>query len=271
MGRHTLRASDLVRTTVRAGDLAGTGARPAQSRTAETIRLRPGRVAGTLVSVMLLLLAAHVAGLVARFGLGHPADARWIAFFNFDTEGNLPTWFSSVLFLASAGLLAVIAAWKRAEDDAFARYWKALACVFLFLAVDEATSVHERLNDVGVLQRTLSPSGGLYYPWVAVYATLIVLAALFLGRFMKSLPRRTRTGFLVAAFLYLGGAVGLEMVGAAHDERFGRGDLGYASISTLEETLEMAGALVFIFALLAYPNRAGADGRLLVHIGQDSS
>jgi hypothetical protein len=271
MERRALRAGDLVRAPAEAGDLAGRAAPPRKSPTPESIRLRPASVTGALASVFLVLLTVHVAGLVARFWLGYPADARWIAFFDFDTEGNLPTWFSSILFIISAGLLAVLGAWKRAERDAFARHWKALAATFLFLALDEATSLHERLDDVGLLKRALSAGGGLYHPWVAVYAALVVLAAIFLFRFMGSLPRRTRTGFLVAAVLYVSGAVGMEMVGAAHDERSGREDLGYASIATFEETLEMAGALVFIFALLAYPDRAGADGRLLVRIGRYSA
>ena len=229
------------------------------------LELRAGPVTAVLFAVYLLLLLAHLAGLVARYRMGYPAATGWIALFNFDTEANLPTWFSSILFAAAALILALVARWKRSGGDRFARHWSSLAVLFLFLTVDEACSLHERLNDVAALQRALRPSGALYYPWVAVYLALLgVLGAAYL-RFLRSLPRRTGVAFVLAALLYVGGAAGFEMLGAAQDERHGRDNLAYAGITTFEETLEMLGALVFIHALLAYP--AKAEGRLLVRVG----
>lgn len=232
--------------------------------------LRPGAVTGALSLAVLALAAAHAAGLYARFAQGWPAETPWIAFFNFDTEANLPTWFSAGLLLAAAVLAGVIAAWRRRAGERFARHWAGLAVLFLFLSADEACSLHERLNDLPALQRSLSPSGALYYPWVAVYAALAGVLALAYVRFLASLPRRTAVSLALAGLLYAVGAVGLEMVGAAHDERFGRDNPGYAAVSTFEEALEMLGALLLIHALLAYPAKAAGGAPLRIRLGGDA-
>jgi hypothetical protein len=57
---------------------------------------------------------------------------------------------------------------------------------------------------------------------------------------------------MIAAALYIGGAVGLELVGGRYAEMHGLKNLTYSMIATAEETLEMAGVIVFIYALLRY-------------------
>ena len=244
-------------------------ARPGRTTAGPQVTLRRGSVTGALAVMFLVLLAGHLAGLWARFSRGWPADTPWISFLGFDNEANLPTWFSTILFVLAAVLLGVIARWRRREGDPFARHWTALALLFVFLSVDEACTVHERLNDVPALQQALSPSGALYYPWVAVYLVLAALLALGYARFLRALPRRTAAAFLVAGLLYAGGAVGLEMIGAAYDERYGRDNLGYAAVSTFEETLEMLGAILLIRTLLAYPAKASGGSPLRLQLGSD--
>jgi hypothetical protein len=72
--------------------------------------------------------------------------------------------------------------------------------------------------------------------------------------------------FLLAAAVYLGGALGVEMAGAAHAFRHGTENLGYSLWTTLEEALEMAGVAVFIYALLRQVE-AGGPVRLRVTAG----
>lgn len=56
----------------------------------------------------------------------------------------------------------------------------------------------------------------------------------------------------MAATLYLGGAIGVEMAGGRYAELHGTNNWTYSMIVTVEESLEIAGLIVFIWALLKY-------------------
>ena len=71
-------------------------------------------------------------------------------------------------------------------------------------------------------------------------------------RFLFGLPARTRRLFLVAGSLYVGGAIGIELVGGRHAYLYGTQNMGYEMIVTFEEFLEMMGIVVFIYALMSY-------------------
>jgi hypothetical protein len=57
---------------------------------------------------------------------------------------------------------------------------------------------------------------------------------------------------MVAATLFIGGALGFELVGGRWVELHGKENLTCSMIATVEESLEMAGVIVFIYALLKY-------------------
>ena len=57
---------------------------------------------------------------------------------------------------------------------------------------------------------------------------------------------------MVAAVLYIGGALGFEMITARHFELYDDENLAYLLLVTMEETLEIIGALIFVYALLQY-------------------
>ena len=66
------------------------------------------------------------------------------------------------------------------------------------------------------------------------------------------LPARERRWFLLSAALYVGGAVGMEMINGKFHETYGRRNVPYHLLTALEETLELAGVTVFTYALLTY-------------------
>jgi len=57
---------------------------------------------------------------------------------------------------------------------------------------------------------------------------------------------------LIAATLYIGGTLGLELIGDYHAEKYGEENLTYNLITTVEEGLELSGLAFFIRALLKY-------------------
>ena len=56
----------------------------------------------------------------------------------------------------------------------------------------------------------------------------------------------------MAATIYIGGALGTELIGGHYADLHGNNTWTYSMIVTVEESLEMAGLIVFIWALLKY-------------------
>lgn len=70
----------------------------------------------------------------------------------------------------------------------------------------------------------------------------------------STLPASSTTrGLLLAAALYVGGAIGLEMASGYYISRTGMNhNLTVALLATVEEFLEMSGVVVLIHAILSH-------------------
>jgi hypothetical protein len=199
-----------------------------------------------------LLVLLSVAGQFFKFVLGTAFLPRLVSLFYVDMEHNIPTYFSVLLILCAAMLLAVIAIQNGRQGIPHVSKWVILSTGFLFMAFDEAFQVHERLNiPVGTLLGDGS-LGVFYFAWVIPGIALVSVLGLFFLRFLLHLPATTRFRFLMAAIFYIGGAIGIELIGSRHAELHGYENWTYSMIATLEESLEMAGLIVFIWALLNY-------------------
>jgi len=170
--------------------------------------------------------------------------------FYLDEENNIPTFFSSGILLLSACLLTVIAVLKKRERDSFAGHWIALAIIFILLAMDEASSTHELLT--APIRNLLHTSGLLYFAWVVPGLAFVLAIATIYWRFLTHLPTITRRLFVVAAIVYISGVIGTELVAGWYVELYGKNNLTYSFLAMLEETLEMTGVIVFVYALLDY-------------------
>jgi hypothetical protein len=120
------------------------------------------------------------------------------------------------------------------------------------MAADEILSLHERL--IMPVRQLLGTDhyGVFYYAWVIPGILIVVVLALFFSKFLSRLPEKTKSAFLTSGMLYLGGALGLELIGGYYDEINGIHNLTYTMIVTAEECLEMTGVILFIRALLIY-------------------
>lgn len=213
------------------------------------VLLSPASIAFALGAVAFFLV---VAGSAEQFAPAFTGRSELVALFNLDGERNIPAFFSMLLILFAALLLAIIAFFKKRQGAVYTLYWSVLAFGFLFMAADEAMSIHERLNEP--MSRLLGEDrpGIFYLAWVIPGMATVLFVGLFFLKFLRHLPGKTRFLFLLAAALYLGGAIALELVGNHYAALNGTASRAYAVCVTVEEWLEMAGIIVFIFALLRY-------------------
>lgn len=223
------------------------------SQETSSLHLSPRRIALWLALAAGLLHLANIAGELYQHLFAWSRTSPLYLFtgkFLVSGEINFPSYFSALLLLACAALLGVIGSLRRRAGAPYARHWQVLAAIFVYLSVDEATALHEML--VRPLRRGLDLSGFLRFSWVVPAAILVLILALVYVRFVWALPARSRWLFVLAGALYVGGALGFEMIGGRIDEAFGATGVLYHAVSAAEEALEMAGTIIFIYALLDY-------------------
>ena len=81
--------------------------------------VKPKAIIVVLSGVILCLLLAHIAGQVSVYYFGFNGDTRLVGLFDLDSEGNIPTLFSTIILLTASLLFAAIAGAKKTEADPF--------------------------------------------------------------------------------------------------------------------------------------------------------
>ena len=206
--------------------------------------MTPNKVRRALNLATAVLLMAHTLTQVGIYGFG--TDKHWLDVVNMDRELNLPTLFSTLLLLTCAFLLRRLSTIQSNDNAAD---WTLLSRIFVFLALDEALQIHEILIFPG-LRHQIHPA--LASTWVIPYG-LIALGLLWrLRQFLTALPAKTCTSFLKAGSIYLTGAIGMEMVGsfAVRSGLIRLHSFWYGAITGLEESLELVGLILFLYALM---------------------
>ena len=171
--------------------------------------------------------------------------------FNFDCEGNLPTLFSTFL-LGLCSLLATICAWTTQRQGVKSLHWWVMAVIFLGISIDESIQFHESISSV--VQQTLNTGGYFLFAWVIPYSILVLAIVIFYIPFFFRLPVEMRKRMALATVLYVGGGLGVELPESYRYDHYGE-DKVYHLLITLEEMLEMAGCITFIYALSSYIDR----------------
>ena len=215
------------------------------------ISLNPFKIARVLGAVAFFLVLASIAGQLMFYMTGNKLYGL-VLLFDIDAEYNIPTFFSMLLLLFAALLLSVITILERKRTASHVLHWAILSFGFLFMAIDEVVAIHERL--VNPLRRMLGPGnpGVFNFAWVIPGISLVLILALFFLQFWLRLPAKTRLTFLVASATYIGGCIGFELIGGHFAKLHGIHNLAYSMLTTVEESLEMAGVIFFIWGLLVY-------------------
>lgn len=213
--------------------------------------LSPSWVAMGLGLVAAMLVVIGVATQMWLY-LGHPGKSAEVLIGRFDLngEGNIPAWFSAMLlFLTGLTLLCI----GRQDGTSWRGHWMALGTIFILLSLDENASLHERT--IKPLRDQLQTSGIFYFAWLIPALIFVAGVLIFCLPFLLKLPRKTAILFVVAGAIYLSGAVGMEMISGVWVEKHDETNLTSAILSAVEETLELAGTILFLYANLDYAAR----------------
>ncbi|HEX2153882.1 MAG TPA: hypothetical protein VHL52_07885 [Acidimicrobiia bacterium] len=227
------------------------------------LHLRRRRLTRSLVGLVLVIIALHLFWW-STDSLDLPGETLWRRLANVDAENAFPTWLAAVLMTGAAGLSAVLGRDEHRREGSYARHWYVLAAIMAVLSVDEVAALHEAT--AGPLRAALDLSGLFYYGWVVPALIGVVVLTVAYGRFVLALRAPAKGRVVLAAALFVGGAVGLEMVAGLFAGTAARDGAGFFLLATTEEVMELAGLILLIdtFLLLLEDRRP----RILVTLGR---
>lgn len=233
------------------------------------INLVPRQITKLLIWTVVILTVIHCTLQYLEFGLEIDNISHIRTIFEFEYDANLTTWYSSITLFFCSLLLAIIALFKKQEGDRFSRHWKILAIIFAIMSLDEVAMLHERAGNLINKISSVEYTGWLNYQWVLLGIPLTIIIALAYLRFIAHLPGRTRNLFILAGALYVGGALGLEMLAGHQESLESYNEFLFKLFTTIEELWEKLGVLVFIHALLTYMEKY--VNQVQIFIGNNNS
>ena len=230
------------------------------SNTTPVIKINPMRVMIVLCVIIAALVGLSVWGQYLRFNPGAfdisgPGDEFIIDLlmraFYVDLEANVPTYFNTIILFIPSLLLGLIAAWKYAIKDKFKFQWIGLSLVFLYLSMDEAAVLHERL--IKPVRAMLNIyEGWFYFAWIIPGMIAVALFGLAYITFFLHLNTKFKLLFFASLAIYIGGIIGGELVSGHFAQATGLDNFRYAMFTSLEESLEYFGCSLLIYSLLTY-------------------
>ena len=218
------------------------------------ISLSPRRITQALILVVLCLTFASVAGHFLKHVLSYDTLFGWLVlnlapFFDLNGETNIPTWYSSSALLLCSILLAIIASTTNKNNARYVLHWRALSVIFLGMSMDEVVQLHELAD--APMRSILHAGDFFFHAWTVLGIAFVLILGLAYLRFLAYLPAKTRGLFLVAGTVYCIGAIGMELANQSPWM------VMVVMIETVEESLEMLGVVIFIYALMSYLGSLG--------------
>jgi len=214
--------------------------------------LNEKKIIGFLVIILVIIIIANILGQMKNFRVGIIEGLNWVNLFSMSRELNIPSLFSVWILFTNALLFAFITLQEYESNGRYKTAWGVLCLGFFFLAFDEGASIHELLVDPTRRLIGESNPSSFFFTWTIPALIGSVFVALIYARFLWSLPKSTRWQFILAAALYLGGAIGFELVEGRILHQTGIKTLAYCVMEIIEETMEIAGAILLLHALFFY-------------------
>ena len=223
------------------------------------IVIRPRTIARLSAAAIALVVLLHAASQTLRFGFGHDYQLGLASRLYLGAETSLPHWLSTILLLACAVALLAVGVVTVGRDRI---RWIGLGVIFVALSLDEAAALHDLASPVfsGVFVWLGHAVGGPFtalarkpnYGWEIPGALFALVVAAAYVPFLQRLPARIRWLSVAAGVLYVGGAVGIDFLEGWYSGLYGPKNPTFVALVTAEETLEMVGAALFLYAVLSH-------------------
>jgi hypothetical protein len=209
-----------------------------------------------LIAILLIVISAIVSPqgdelLEKKASLSYSIMSEPSRLFNVDQEANIPTWFTASIALYTALVASLIASSMKSQGKKFAG-WRGLACLFLYIALDEVGGLHELLIDP--LRNAFGLTGWLYQSWVIVGLAIALIVGLAYIQFLFRLPRGIGFYLISGGMIYVFGVIGVEAIGGLVLSTEGLTNW-YVQLAHIEEFLEMMGLILALYALSEFARR----------------
>lgn len=232
---------------------------PTSTRSAPRV-VAPGAVIRpiALLGAVLVLLGAGLFLVASHLDAPDFVDTLMELFW-LSSELNVWAWYGGAVLAVLAAAFALCAVTARRTG----RPWVPdliFTIVAVVLWADESAAIHER---TGTLGASLGIGGTFAWIWIGIPVAVVVGALLLVAA--RRLDGRTRWRLVLAGFVYLSGALGFEaLVGflAVTEGMPGTHPL-LVGITVLEESAEVAGVLIAVWAVLARLRITLAEGILV--------
>jgi hypothetical protein len=241
-----------------------------------TVTIPASTVGRLLTPIITVFGLAYIGGQISIYVFGHAGLLGLVGLFDLDQEANLPSWYSASVLLICSAVLGLITAAKRHAGDRYTRHWAVLALGFLYMSADEEAGLHEIIGPLfaGVGHWLTQHVSGYFnylsaypvYTWVLPATAAAAVIFVSYVRFLLDLPRRTSVRFVLSGMIFLGGAMGVEILEARHTLYYGQHDPVYGAMVLIEETMEMAGIALFLVSLIQYAQ--SAIGTIQIQFGR---
>lgn len=204
-----------------------------------------------LFFLIIIILLGLIAGLVS-FEQGYQLQNnrilyRFVELFNLNLEANVPAWYSAFLMIVIAGLSFFIFKLKALPEK---KYFLGMSILFLMMSVDEISSIHEIMNNP--VRNLLNLGSVFYWAWIVPGLIFLIIFGLTFRQFFKLIGKRFSKLFVSSGVIYIMGVIGFEMLGGwLYSNKLGN-SYYYIFEVVVEESLEMVGLWLFIYALIEY-------------------
>lgn len=233
------------------------------------LRTHTRQIVTTLFLFLALLLVMHLVVAVAHLFL-HREFGAFTVLFDMDREANMPALFNVMLFFLGALLFFLLGRTSQGRD----RWpWMLMTFIFLFLALDEGSQIHEKLMLItlrlmGSTGTSREDMGFLFYAWIIPYFIGVVVLAIVLFPWLIRLEPQLRWGLMLSGTVYVFGAIFMESYSGkvaediikypwdpaskpwmpCHAYISGQcmlyADAWYVTLYTIEEVMEMSGLIL---------------------------
>jgi len=162
---------------------------------------------------------------------------------------DISTVYGSFLLVLCAITALLAYPYRESERGHLKSFWVSVAVTFLVLSLAKANSLFS--SGFGFVRSIFESREVPVLSFVFVIAVIVVLIILSIWLSLH-FPRRIRRLFVIAACIYISGAIVMEELSELAWHFYGPKTVVYPMVSSVEELLEMIGCIIFIHAVSLY-------------------